>query len=98
MCGCVAPWFFDRGEIGHLALVNTALDADLAGWIQRRLQLDVGGTGTEATAVHRAEHLDVAYWDRTRSASGCAPARLRAEIGKCWAELPVDASVLFSLP
>ena len=31
-----------------------AFDADLARRVQRRLQLDVEGTGTEAAAVHRA--------------------------------------------
>ena len=38
-----------------------ALDADLARWVQRVLQLDIERAGTEAAAVHRAEHLDVAY-------------------------------------
>src|ERR1700730_12470593 len=37
------------------------LDADLTGRVTRRLQLDIEGAGTEATPVHRAEHLDVAY-------------------------------------
>src|SRR5260370_16914456 len=38
-----------------------ALDADLAGRVQRVLQLDIERAGTEAAAVHWAEHLDVAY-------------------------------------
>ena len=38
-----------------------ALDADLARRVQRVLQLDIERASTEAAAVHRAEHLDVAY-------------------------------------
>src|SRR5580704_6625678 len=38
-----------------------ALDADIARRVQRVLQLDVERTSTEAAAVHRAEHLDLAY-------------------------------------
>src|SRR5712692_3442393 len=38
-----------------------AFDTDLAGRIQRLLELDIEGAGTEAAAVHRTEDLDVAY-------------------------------------
>jgi hypothetical protein len=37
------------------------LDADLAGRVQRFLQLDIERAGAEAATVHRAEHLDVSY-------------------------------------
>ena len=38
-----------------------AVDTDLAGWVQRSLELDIERAGTEAATVHRTEHLDVAY-------------------------------------
>src|SRR4029077_1028979 len=38
-----------------------ALDADIARRVQRVLQLDIERASTQAAAVHRAEHLDVAY-------------------------------------
>src|SRR5205823_10558919 len=37
------------------------LDADLAGRVQRVLQLDIERAGAETATVHRTEHLDVAY-------------------------------------
>ena len=37
-----------------------ALDADVAGRVQRLLQLDVERARAEAAAVHRTQHLDVA--------------------------------------
>src|SRR5215510_9646414 len=38
-----------------------ALNAGVAWRIQDVLKLDIQGAGTETAAVHRAEHLDVAY-------------------------------------
>jgi hypothetical protein len=38
-----------------------AVDADLAGRVQRLLELDIERAGAEAAAVHRTEDLDVTY-------------------------------------
>src|SRR5260370_4280265 len=51
-----------------------ALDADLARRVQSVLKLDIHGAGTEAAAVHRAEHLDVAYLVKSETVSGSGPA------------------------
>src|SRR5262249_28663823 len=37
-----------------------AVDANLAGRVQRVLQLDVEGTSAKTAALHRAEHMDIA--------------------------------------
>jgi hypothetical protein len=39
-----------------------ALNAALARRVQYVLELDIKGARTKPAAVHRAEHLDIAYW------------------------------------
>jgi len=46
---------------GFVRFPPKPVDADLARWVQRILQLDIERAGTKAAAVHRTQHLDVAY-------------------------------------